>query len=860
MNQLKGHIDGVDSGKVIGWAVKPSSPEIHQTLYIAVDGKSVTTTVASVYRKDLREAGFGTGCCSFSAPLHLPPEALIGKTISLLDCNGKPISHTEYIVPSIEHNLTIGLAALHHHQLIFNIHSAHLEVQHKELSLYFKSALISAQHVDINNGLNCIVFSLPANLSRNSYGHFSLFLSGYPVMIWQEYLYLTLLPGERVATTAIEQQASRSKDEFACLMQTVDGFTAEEALHTIAAYVVSKGHKSLPISLPKVSNPEFTILVCAELDSKKLKRLIANLLVTIQDHRFEIICFSASANDLKDITHLNIINVDKVNATAVISALDNITSPITVICPDDIEFHPGVIDGLVSQLNHAHIGFCANKLADSNGYLIDNTSKRKSPISLANHPQHCYTQSTPLAVNQCVAYRTVDLKKIEVDLKTTQTRKQLFAHWQQHLNQTNTVGAIRGTQTTTLLSEKNRMVEEALSSIDRHPSPSRSIVTGKPLCGTIVMLDMQLPRPDNDAGSYAAVQEMKLMQSLGYHIIFIALDFCYQEKYSQYLQDLGIEVCYAPFYPSPAEALSHCVEKANAVYITRYHVASQYIDYLNTTYPELPVIFNNADLHFLREIRSALTMPKNTEQEIAVRKKALHQATITQQQEIDVMVKVDAILSYNPIEHAVITSHIHEQDKIFHCPWVLEQKPKAKPYDTREGIAFLGGYKHTPNREAIEYFFTEIFSDLIAAHPEINIYLYGSNMPPEFEKYQHPNVNLIGYVENLDDVFLQHRLFIAPLLSGAGIKGKVLEAAAYGLPSVLSPIAAEATGLQNNISALIAETPTQWVDAIINLYHNEPQWNQLSQNATILAQEEYSFEKGQDKLKKVFHFLNLETH
>jgi hypothetical protein len=859
MSQLKGHIDGVDCGKVIGWAVNPSNPEVHQTLYIAVDGKSVATAVASTYRKDLRDAGFGTGCCSFSAPLHLPPEALIGKTIGLLDCHGQPIPHAQYTVPKIELDFTVELAALQQHQLRFNLDSAAPLVQQKALSLYYKNALISTQHIELHNGLNSIAFALPADLPRNSYGHFSLFLSGYPVMIWQDYLYLAPLPGERLAAADIEPHPANTNDDLAGLIQALDGHSADDALQVMAAYVVAKGLKSLPLSLPKVANPKLTILICAELDSRKLRRLIANLFVTNRDHEFEILCFSAAPHELNDIANLHIKNVDRIDAKAVLEALASITSPVTVVCPDDIEFNLGVIDGLVSQLNHSHVGFCANKLADRQGYLVGGALGSGSMPALANHPQHSYTQAIAMAVNQCVAYRTADLKNIKLDAATA-TPKQLFAHWQQQLCQTQTLGIIRGTQSTTLLSSQDTMVETIPSATNRQPSLNRSIVTAKPRCGTVVMLDMQLPKPDNDAGSYAAVQEMTLIQSLGYHVIFIALDFCYQEKYVQDLQDLGIEVCYAPFYSSPAEALSHCVEKANAVYITRYHVASQYIDYLKSTYPRLPIIFNNADLHFLREIRSALTLPRSTEQEIATRQQALRQARITQQQEIDVMVKADAILSYNPIEHAVITSHIHEQDKIFHCPWVLQPKPAAKPFAQREGIAFLGGYKHTPNREAVAYFFTEIFTPLIAAQPDIKIYLYGSNMPPEFKQYQHPNVKLIGYVENLDEVFLQHRLFIAPLLSGAGIKGKVLESAAYALPSVLSPIAAEGTGLQHNLSTFIAETPAQWVEAIVNLYDNQAQWEQLSQNAASLAREEYSFEKGQHKLKKVFRFLNLETH
>ena len=59
-------------------------------------------------------------------------------------------------------------------------------------------------------------------------------------------------------------------------------------------------------------------------------------------------------------------------------------------------------------------------------------------------------------------------------------------------------------------------------------------------------------------------------------------------------------------------------------------------------------------------------------------------------------------------------------------------------------------------------------------------------------------------------------MFIAPLRSGAGLKGKVAAAAAHGIPQVLSPLAAEATGLRHGQEILIASTaPEEWLEAVL---------------------------------------------
>jgi hypothetical protein len=382
-------------------------------------------------------------------------------------------------------------------------------------------------------------------------------------------------------------------------------------------------------------------------------------------------------------------------------------------------------------------------------------------------------------------------------------------------------------------------------------------INGGASSNTIVMIDIQAPTPDRDAGSYAAIEELKLIQLLGYKVVFIPLSLEFQNKYTESLEDLGVEVCYAPKFTSIEQVLKVKLPQASAVYITRYNVASQCLGFIKQYAPSLPILFNNADLHFLREIRSALLIPLDTEINKAKREERLQAALEIKYKELTVMNDVDVILSYNDAEHAVITSHLLEQDKIFSCPWVLHRKETQCQFDSSRGIAFLGGYKHKPNVEAVEYFFEYIFPKLIESEPGITVSIYGSHMPDSFKRFEHPNVELVGFVESLDDVYLHHRIFIAPLLSGAGIKGKVLESTSYGIPSVLSPIAAESTGLVHQTSALIAQTPEQWVDEISRLYNNKALWTQIANNALNLASERYSVACGLKKMANAFRYAGL---
>ncbi|TCS41935.1 glycosyltransferase [Reinekea marinisedimentorum] len=365
---------------------------------------------------------------------------------------------------------------------------------------------------------------------------------------------------------------------------------------------------------------------------------------------------------------------------------------------------------------------------------------------------------------------------------------------------------------------------------------------------TILMIDHQTPTPDKDAGSYAAINEIKLIQSLGFNVKFLPLDLAFSLKYTRSMQAMGVQVCYQPFYTSVNHAVLDGLENIAGVYITRFHVAQQVLPLIRKAMPGLPVIFNNADLHFLRELRGLLSSGAGTMQSVMYAKTA----------ELEVMRQVDAILSYSDAEHAVIASHIHEQEKIFKCPWVLQIKAEVTPFEQRNGIAFLAGFRHLPNVEALIFFAEQVMPLLTENQPNLKLYIYGSHMPEQIAALRSKNIEPVGYVESLDEVYANHRVFVAPLISGAGVKGKVLESMAYGLPTVLSPVAAEGTGLTHGISTMVAKNPSQWADFISELYHNKSLWNRLSGNSQILAAEHYSFEHGQEQMRAVFNFVGID--
>ena len=116
-----------------------------------------------------------------------------------------------------------------------------------------------------------------------------------------------------------------------------------------------------------------------------------------------------------------------------------------------------------------------------------------------------------------------------------------------------------------------------------------------------LFLDYETPRADKDAGGFAAINEMKLFQALGYKVDFIPENLAYFGEATEKLERIGIRCINHPEVYSVKEYLQAYANEYDLIFVTRFSVAEPYIDILKNFKNKF--YFNNADLHFLREYR-----------------------------------------------------------------------------------------------------------------------------------------------------------------------------------------------------------------------------------------------------------------
>jgi glycosyltransferase involved in cell wall biosynthesis len=213
--------------------------------------------------------------------------------------------------------------------------------------------------------------------------------------------------------------------------------------------------------------------------------------------------------------------------------------------------------------------------------------------------------------------------------------------------------------------------------------------------------------------------------------------------------------------------------------------------------------------------------------------------------EIELINSVDFILPLSSKDEDKIKKIANKPS--FYIPVSINNfEPKADYSNL--SLCFIGSFNWRPNSEGLLWFIKDVFPKIKQHFPQITVNIAGSKSEKFKEFKGLDGVNLTGFVENSNDFLLQNGIFIAPLLSGSGIKMKVLEAFSLGLPCVLTEIAAE--GLDLPASIKISKTADDFTTDLLELIRNESARKQRGADSYSFVTSEFSDKKISSDLKE----------
>jgi len=340
----------------------------------------------------------------------------------------------------------------------------------------------------------------------------------------------------------------------------------------------------------------------------------------------------------------------------------------------------------------------------------------------------------------------------------------------------------------------------------------------------IIVFDERVPSPDRDAGSLRMFLILKTLAEWC-HVVFVPFNRPQSADYESALWKAGIETADAVDY----RRLLKDKDVAAAI-VSRPSMAGVFIHRIRRANPRVKIVLDTVDLHFVRFQR---------EYEISGDPKTLAKAQHYRRLERHFGEASDLVWCASAEDQAVMMREVPERRTAL-VPTIHELRDAGETFTTRTGLLFIGNLAHRPNEDAVLFFMGEVYPQIRQLLPNVRLDIIGDNPAADIAAFDSDEVRVRGYVPDVEPYLRERRVFVAPLRFGAGIKGKVGEAMAHGIPVVTTSIGAEGFGLTHRQDVMIADDPKSFATAVADLYSQQELWETIARNARLRIEKHFT--------------------
>ncbi|WP_221801160.1 glycosyltransferase [Oceanobacter mangrovi] len=189
----------------------------------------------------------------------------------------------------------------------------------------------------------------------------------------------------------------------------------------------------------------------------------------------------------------------------------------------------------------------------------------------------------------------------------------------------------------------------------------------------------------------------------------------------------------------------------------------------------------------------------------------------------------------------------------------------GKTFEQRQHFVCIGNFRHEPNWDAVRWLREAIWPQIRQQLPQAELHIYGAYPPKKATQLHNEKLGFLvkGWADDALQVVADARVMLAPLRFGAGLKGKLIDAALTATPVVTTPIGAEGMYDESTAAAaLVAQQPDELAAAAVTLYQQAGPWQQASAAAAQLIERRFNVQQHGDYLRQRLQQLqdNLEQH
>ena len=361
----------------------------------------------------------------------------------------------------------------------------------------------------------------------------------------------------------------------------------------------------------------------------------------------------------------------------------------------------------------------------------------------------------------------------------------------------------------------------------------------------MLIIDVDVPNYDKDAGSRTTYMYVKLFLQHGYFLTYFGDRLYRTLPYAQELEQMGVAVIYGTKYIDHKKSwLKEHLQYFDIVLLNRPFVAMQYVD-LVKKYAKGKILFFGHDLHYKRTMR---------QYKVSGNKAYLKESRDWKKKEYHILAKSD--MSYYFSKEEVNEVH-RNYPKLPVKPILLYFFDKKSLQETsfnyckdnREGLLFVGGFAHSPNVDAIRWFMRKIYP-AVAKKLSVNVYVVGAKPPEDVTVLASDQIHILGSVEEekLQELYRTCRIAVVPLRFGAGVKGKVVEAWQKGLPLVTTPIGVQGLEGAEGFTG-ICHDAVAFAKKIIDIYEDEETLRRMSEKGLEHVRSHFTAEAAWERIE-----------
>ena len=355
----------------------------------------------------------------------------------------------------------------------------------------------------------------------------------------------------------------------------------------------------------------------------------------------------------------------------------------------------------------------------------------------------------------------------------------------------------------------------------------------------ILVLDDRVPFHDRGSGDPRMAKLLFELVDLWpeARVTLAAADGAEAERYAKPLLAAGIEVVAPPIdWKSWFESRMYHYSVA---IISRGSNVARFGGHLQQTQPQALRAFDTEALTFRRLERMVGFLEDSADVG-----RVSAEANAVRQVELGALHESSVVFAVSDEEKEFIGEVGHGVPTFVLPHWV---EPVRRPvgFHDRSDLLFFGGFlagAGSPNEDALLHLVDHVLPILWERDPGLRLHVVGADPTPAVEALHSERINVVGYVEDPAEWLGRTRVHVSPMRFGSGIKIKLLDTIAAGLPFATTPVGAEGLPLGPLHTNLVADEPAALANLVHALYTDERLWGRAQRGLLDIARN--SFDRG----------------